>query len=1011
LKACGRDEIDGIWKQQQTTSLTMSLASGPSTFAAEPLSNLTPISISKLSPHLEHLAASIINAVVTVIWPYSVSKRSITLLLAEPDFRLRRHRGQVRVQFYEAAAKAIASLKVESGDLLSLSLEGARWENRDVSVSTPGSSVEFDLAFISRLVLRIKSAANGSTKLVDIDNPSSSPLSTPNGSKVPDIASYQTPTLLPTTPVRPSLLQNGSQWSSPAFFRPTPSLSTAFKDDFNSFLDDDEAETQSNKRAKLNTQNSGWTYTRYKSDPRVVEELSSSQIQDVSPQASAGPTSQQPSNDISQQTTSFVEEDQPSSPLDLPFMAVSKSTPTDTNNFFDFGQGSSQSEGSKKLANRLMDPPPLNVKTDVGSSQVSRNLTNSFIHPISRPRLEPVSSPFLPIVSPFADSEPFGLNYIPTNDQNKSRSLPVQNDWKNHQSSNDNFSRMLHDVHSDITGDFRDREKIESNSQHSSIDLTGHSDLIPMSGLTADFGEEDQSFLQEISQTALDFQSSQGPIISWMQEGGDLLPTGAQAQDGEVEVSWLRSFPEQRTVDGGLLAETPFDQPSVNQAPSQEPLSKPHLNQSDSEQVIVSSLSYPASDEVRPDKKSTSPEPFREVVRIMTSDDEDIGNENDRPSEIIDANSTQEHSYDYKQLSQSVLADTANEHAKHRSDPQHPTLTQPLLTDTKIRDQALRSWDSTSTQILPLFSSIADEGDFPNMSNDVAHILHQALVPLPDPIDDIVNSHTEHHVQSEAVSQVINAAASKVRTVDRAEENLINRKFPAKASPQAKDKRKSPNASRASVTETDDFPLQEDIFDRQLRSLAFIPQYDGAVTSLSEFPPLKAVRSLYRKSVDILAVVIQKQGPPERARSGNRDFFLSFRIGDPSCPEGLAVLVLRPYEDALPALKTGDGILLREFQILPYKGKKTLQSTETSSWVVFTPSKTGFKETMSGPPVEYSSSERVVMTQLLKWWESPVIKHNQNASQLSPKHSFSQSVPQSQLSNLDSTIAVGLEAA
>lgn len=92
-----------------------------------------------------------IRGVVTLIWPYSSSTRSAALLLAEADFRLRRKKGQVRIQFTGPAAEALALSKVGSGDEITLLLEGAKWVEAAPGISTPGKSVDVELVFKRRI--------------------------------------------------------------------------------------------------------------------------------------------------------------------------------------------------------------------------------------------------------------------------------------------------------------------------------------------------------------------------------------------------------------------------------------------------------------------------------------------------------------------------------------------------------------------------------------------------------------------------------------------------------------------------------------------------------------------------------------------------------------------------------------------------------------------------------------------------------------------------------------------
>ncbi len=128
-------------------------SSGASGREALQRAQCTPIA--QLSPELSDLESKAIKAVVTLIWPYSSINGSLKILLAEPDFRLRRTRGQVRVQFSGAIAKAIVDSKIGSGDELLISLVGAEWI-RDESVGqTPGRGIEWELKYKERLLLEV----------------------------------------------------------------------------------------------------------------------------------------------------------------------------------------------------------------------------------------------------------------------------------------------------------------------------------------------------------------------------------------------------------------------------------------------------------------------------------------------------------------------------------------------------------------------------------------------------------------------------------------------------------------------------------------------------------------------------------------------------------------------------------------------------------------------------------------------------------------------------------------
>jgi len=94
-------------------------------------------------------------AEVALLWPYSSSTRRAALLITEPDFRLRRHHGQVRVQLQGAAASAVGPSRVAIGDHVQLSLSGASWAAERAAVTAPGRAVDGELSFDRELHLKV----------------------------------------------------------------------------------------------------------------------------------------------------------------------------------------------------------------------------------------------------------------------------------------------------------------------------------------------------------------------------------------------------------------------------------------------------------------------------------------------------------------------------------------------------------------------------------------------------------------------------------------------------------------------------------------------------------------------------------------------------------------------------------------------------------------------------------------------------------------------------------------
>lgn len=112
------------------------------------------IPISHLEPSIDADTTSI-TGVVTLVWPYSQSNKSFSLLLVEPDFRLRRERGQVRVRFRGSSAAAAAECGIGIGDEVALSLVGVTWAKDDYISKKLGGGIEWELQFDERVSLTV----------------------------------------------------------------------------------------------------------------------------------------------------------------------------------------------------------------------------------------------------------------------------------------------------------------------------------------------------------------------------------------------------------------------------------------------------------------------------------------------------------------------------------------------------------------------------------------------------------------------------------------------------------------------------------------------------------------------------------------------------------------------------------------------------------------------------------------------------------------------------------------
>ena len=148
------------------------------------------------------------------------------------------------------------------------------------------------------------------------------------------------------------------------------------------------------------------------------------------------------------------------------------------------------------------------------------------------------------------------------------------------------------------------------------------------------------------------------------------------------------------------------------------------------------------------------------------------------------------------------------------------------------------------------------------------------------------------------------------------------------------------------------------------------PPSTGFRTSLSYFPVLSNLEQYFNSKVDILAITLSSTSV-SRAKSAPRDHHLTLYITDPSSLDSenpfIAASIFRPRKEALPEVKPGDPILLRDFIVQPQRRSLMLLSTESSAWAVF---RRGEEVQMKGPPVEFGPEERGYVKGLREWWES-----------------------------------------
>jgi len=208
------------------------------------------VHIAALRPNLDALELKQIKAVVTLIWPYSSSQRQFALLLAEPDFRLRRKKGgQVRARFSSTSARALAATGVGIGDEVVLSLHGAQFV-QEGAVSTPGKNIEWELAYTQTFAISVR---RDGAEIASLEMINAVPTPAPRS---PAKRAAAAPSPIP-------------QWSSPAFLRRARLSDGPFFEQpaFDPLADAYNEGHDKKRRRKSYRDWTAWTYTKRTPSP------------------------------------------------------------------------------------------------------------------------------------------------------------------------------------------------------------------------------------------------------------------------------------------------------------------------------------------------------------------------------------------------------------------------------------------------------------------------------------------------------------------------------------------------------------------------------------------------------------------------------------------------------------------------------------------------------------------------------------------------------------------------
>ncbi|KAJ9365134.1 hypothetical protein C8Q69DRAFT_516471 [Paecilomyces variotii] len=242
--------------------------------AAGAVAQSAHIPISELSPEREDISTKSVHAVVTLVWPYSSSSQSLSLLLAEPDFRLRRSQGQVKVNFHGTSAQEVAQTHVGIGDEVHLSLKGVRWTDTQGPLATPGRNVSWDINFENHVTLEI-SRDSRPLASVQVDRPASPPQND----------GFATPAKPPAMNLHTELegpSVGSAQWASPAFLRSNrQSLGSVIGPAFDPFAEEDGyVPGKGRKRPRFSMRSNEWRLVDEPASP-VKEETPWGEMEDM----------------------------------------------------------------------------------------------------------------------------------------------------------------------------------------------------------------------------------------------------------------------------------------------------------------------------------------------------------------------------------------------------------------------------------------------------------------------------------------------------------------------------------------------------------------------------------------------------------------------------------------------------------------------------------------------------------------------------------------------------------
>lgn len=1053
-------------------------SSGENEEAHTALSNTTRIHIAYLSP-TDISGGRHIEAAVVLVWPYSSATKELSLLLAERDVSLRKARGQVKVTFHGAVAREVARLKPGIGDKVQLGLRDIELVAEQDEVSTPGKKAGFTLHSRRAVVLHVF-PDNGSTRLVNFVAPTTPPTSPPqlshgrNGA----IIEFETPASSHTLDIS----KTRAAPDSAAKFRTSQRLSSnsfpgSLVDPFTE--EDGYVQGRGRKRAKFARYSGAWRLAD--SDEELDVDV------DHTPGDSGVVDGTSPGDEHVSEAEEVVDVTQGPSPVkslvaEPHFAEVPREEQPQMLKHTSIENGSASSiDDHASIEYKHFEQLPSPESEHDDESESSSSSTDQII-PVERmsmspaastsvatPRLEAVTSPGLPIVSPFVSNNQHFPSFPGHTSQIDASAQPIEQ-------ANAVLPVSERDVQDAAMLTERSETPVPAFYQEVTQTVLEHDAqlAIPPSGLVAQdidldalqqqieiengegFGAETignvnededmygppalrlfepESALEEQhafpQMTAATTSNAGNPILlddddndSKGEEDQATGETGEGETDDDADEDELREdmnedLAAKQTVLDAQEAEEILDEILESESEVSVAAETPSVASSlpisaRSNAVLVGDkrnedgpelphtyvdLESPESamqseDDVAPDRddmstfngaapaSTRSPQYFDGMpdevgpvaMPLLPVDmvDVELAPVNGQPIDILDSTDDHKDSGMEEGITDTVLSQSASEGPGAVVDePSTPQGVQ--INNTSPEDQGELQPDLVYETLSRPFDNQQlppEEVDHPLVERD------DALPPLPQtdgpptrrasrrllekpPMSD--NVYSDYFTPRKPATKVKNAALSEnasLSTGQTREQIGLGSSSPR---------------SEMHIDEERERPVAQPMLEmRQPTEAGNAPWASsrGVATNMGYYVYLDYLGDYYDQLVDVMAICTADATAPERAKSGPKDFNATIHLADSSASADNSTTttaqIFRPRKHAIPAVKRGDVVLLRNFKVQTQLHKPFLLSTDESAWAVF--NSTEQNASVAGPPVEFGDMERAFAARLFGWW-------------------------------------------